>query len=110
MLLMLKVGKHRLLYFQGSLMTVISTDTFCDKSTIWKTSAPAVSRDNENGELKIQIRKMVFVLLKESRAKRHNWPVGLIMKTFPSDDGKIRKVQVIIVREGGQKQFLRPIS
>lgn len=51
-----------------------------------------------------------FVLLMVNQAKRQDWPVGLITKTFPSDDGKVRKVEVRIVKEGSPRQFLRPIS
>lgn len=50
------------------------------------------------------------VLLKDNQAKRHDWPVGLITKTFPSDDGKVRKVEVRIIKEGSPRLFLRPAS
>ena len=42
--------------------------------------------------------------------KRNDWPVGLVTNTFPSADGKVRKVEVKIVRKGEQRLFLRPVS
>lgn len=50
------------------------------------------------------------VLLKDSQAHRNDWPVGLVVKTFPSTDKKVRKVELKIVKQGAAKVFLRPIS
>ena len=50
------------------------------------------------------------VLLKDSQAKRNDWPMGLITKTFPSEDSKVRKIEVKIIRSGEQKLFLRPVT
>ena len=40
------------------------------------------------------------VLLKDSQAHRNDWPVGLVVKTFPSTDKKVRKVELKIVKQG----------
>lgn len=37
------------------------------------------------------------VLLKESQAPKNNWPVGLVVKTFPSADKMVCKVELKIV-------------
>ncbi|KAL4006296.1 aggrecan 1 [Sarotherodon galilaeus] len=50
------------------------------------------------------------VLLKDSQASRNEWPMGLIVKTFPSSDKKVRKVEVRTVKDGTVKMFLRPVS
>ncbi|XP_026147341.1 uncharacterized protein LOC113121247 [Carassius auratus] len=50
------------------------------------------------------------VLLKDSKVKRSEWPIGLIVKTIPSSDDNVRKVEVKIVREGSAKVYLRPVS
>ncbi|XP_052406346.1 uncharacterized protein LOC127952103 [Carassius gibelio] len=50
------------------------------------------------------------VLLKDNQAKRNQWPVGLITKTFPEEDGLVRKVQVEIVKDGARKAFSRPVT
>ena len=49
-------------------------------------------------------------MLRDNQAKRNDWPVGLITKTFPSSDGEVRKLEVRIVRDGTAKLFLRPVS
>ncbi|KAJ7998281.1 hypothetical protein DPEC_G00221070 [Dallia pectoralis] len=51
-----------------------------------------------------------IVLLKDSQAERNRWPLGLITKTIPSKEGKIRKVEVKVSKPGGSKLFLRPIT
>ncbi|KAM4807993.1 LOW QUALITY PROTEIN: uncharacterized protein WCC33_002086 [Rhinophrynus dorsalis] len=51
-----------------------------------------------------------LVLLKDQQAERINWPMGLIIKSVPSDDGKIRKVEVKVARQGTVKTFIKPIT
>jgi len=49
------------------------------------------------------------VLMKDTQAKRHNWPVGIVVKTLPSKDNKVCEVEVKVVRQG-TKTYIRPIS
>ncbi|XP_031758630.1 uncharacterized protein LOC116411007 [Xenopus tropicalis] len=50
------------------------------------------------------------VLVKDSQESRNEWPVGLIINTLPSRDGRVRKVEVKIVKQGTAKTYKRPIS
>lgn len=50
------------------------------------------------------------VLMKDSQAQRNDWPVGLVVKTLPSKDSMVRKVEVKVVRQGTTKTYIRPIS
>ncbi|KAL1259106.1 hypothetical protein QQF64_009683 [Cirrhinus molitorella] len=50
------------------------------------------------------------VLLKENQAKRNEWPIGIIVKAVPSEDGMIRKAEVKVVKQGVTKIYYRPIS
>ncbi len=50
------------------------------------------------------------VLLMDSNVKRNEWPIGLIVKTIPSSDNRVRKVELKIIKEGSAKVYLRPIS
>ena len=50
------------------------------------------------------------VLLKRDDVRRNEWPLGLIEKVFPSDDSKVRKVQVSVVDCGTRTSYVRPIS
>ncbi len=63
----------------------------------WRTARPNL----QNGDV---------VLLKDTQEKRNDWPVGLITKTYPSQDGKVRKVEVKIIKKGEQRFFLRPVT
>lgn len=47
------------------------------------------------------------VLLKDKQVHRNVWPVGIVVKTLPSVDNIVRKVEVKIIKEG---TFLRPVS
>lgn len=50
------------------------------------------------------------VLLKDPLAKRDQWPMGGIVKVFPSSDGHVRKVEVKVVKDGNVRVYLRPIT
>ncbi len=43
------------------------------------------------------ISKGCIVLFKDSQSKWNDWPLGIITETYPSQDGKVRKVQVKII-------------
>ncbi|XP_061418190.1 uncharacterized protein LOC133349068 [Lethenteron reissneri] len=62
----------------------------------WQSNRP----DIQEGDL---------VLLKDNQAKRNEWPMGRILKSIPSADGKVRKVEVMIAKQGVARTFIRPI-
>lgn len=49
-------------------------------------------------------------MLKDSQAKRNEWPLGRIVQAIPSSDSKVRKVMVKTLSQGVLKEYLRPIS
>lgn len=51
-----------------------------------------------------------LVLLKDNQAKRCQWPMGVVVNTFPSRDGKVRKVEIKVASGGTCKTFLRPVT
>ena len=50
------------------------------------------------------------VLLKNIQVPRNEWPLGLIAQAFPSKDGKVRQVEVKVIKPGGTSLFLRPVN
>ena len=36
--------------------------------------------------------------------------MGLITKTIPSNDGKVRKAEVKVIKEGSARHYFRPIN
>ncbi|XP_033753058.1 uncharacterized protein LOC117336557 [Pecten maximus] len=52
------------------------------------------------------------VLMKDDQSgHRNNWPMGVIERTFPSDEGLVRKVEVRVSRcDGETTTFVRPVS
>ncbi|XP_043987727.1 uncharacterized protein LOC122839815 [Gambusia affinis] len=51
-----------------------------------------------------------IVLLKDSQAKRNEWPMSIISKTIPGKDGLVRKVEVTTSHAGTKKTFSRPVT
>ena len=49
------------------------------------------------------------VLLREKQLSRHDWPMGLVTKTFPSSDGLVRKCEVRVAKDGKQISYTRPV-
>lgn len=59
---------------------------------------------------KTNIKEGDVVLLKDKRTRRNEWPIGIIVKTVPSEDGLARKAEVRVANEGTVKTYYRPIS
>ena len=51
-----------------------------------------------------------IVLIKDIDAHRNNWPVGKIINAIKSEDGNVRKAEVLLTKGGKKKILLRPIS
>ena len=45
----------------------------------------------------------------DSVVNRNYWPMGVIERTFESDGGLVRKVEVQIIRDGKPTLFTRPV-
>lgn len=63
----------------------------------WKTAQP----DIQKGDL---------VLMRDTQAARNEWPMALVSEVFKSSDGKVRKIQIRVSRDGSCKTYLRPIT
>ena len=63
----------------------------------WTRSAPNLEVGN-------------IVLLKTSDLPQGQWPLGMIKKTFPGDDGLVRKVEVRTVQAEKESCYIRPVT
>lgn len=59
---------------------------------------------------KPNLKEKDIVLLKDKQLKRSEWSMGIIVKTLPSKDGVVRKVEVKVAHGKTMKTFFRPIS
>ncbi|XP_077055258.1 uncharacterized protein LOC143706807 [Siphateles boraxobius] len=50
------------------------------------------------------------VVLKDKGARRNEWPMGLIVNTFPGRDGRVHQVELRVVQGGSARVYSRPIS
>ncbi|XP_067282594.1 uncharacterized protein [Pseudorasbora parva] len=50
------------------------------------------------------------VLLKDNLVVRNNWPMAIITKVIPGEDGKVRKVELKTADQGHSKKCLRPVT
>ena len=51
-----------------------------------------------------------LVLLKDKEIARNEWPIAMVIKVFPSEDGKVRKIEVTTEREGSKRCYDRPVT
>ena len=51
-----------------------------------------------------------IVLVRDESQHRNDWPLGRVSEVLRSDDGRVRKVKVNVVRDGERKTYLRPIK
>ena len=49
-------------------------------------------------------------LMRDEQQHRNNWPLGRVGDVIRSEDGRVRKVKVEIVKEGEKKAYLRPMK
>lgn len=49
------------------------------------------------------------VLLKDVDVTRSCWPMGRVTRVFPSKDGRIRKVEVCVIKDGNKVLYTRPV-
>ena len=51
-----------------------------------------------------------IVLVRDKSQHCNDWPLGRVSEALRSDDGRVRKVKVNVVRDGERKIYLRPIK
>ncbi|XP_016522520.1 uncharacterized protein LOC107834976 [Poecilia formosa] len=51
-----------------------------------------------------------IVLLKDIQVKRNEWPMGVISKIFPGQDGLVRRVEVTTSNGDCERTFCRPVT
>lgn len=49
------------------------------------------------------------VLVKDKSMVRNQWPVALISQVYPSSDSRIRKVEVVMYKDGRRSNYVRPV-
>lgn len=50
------------------------------------------------------------MLLKDTQAKRNQWPMAIVTKALLNSDGKVRRLELKITKGGTVKFFLRPVT
>lgn len=51
-----------------------------------------------------------IVLLKDNECDQNNWPLAIVNRTFTGSDGRVRKVEVVVTRDGKKCTFVRPVT
>jgi hypothetical protein len=70
------------------------------------TVAPA---EKKWTDVKRDITKGDVILLKDKNLERNRWSTGLVLKTFESSDGHVRKAEVKVMVNGKPTVYTRPI-
>ncbi|KAL0159075.1 hypothetical protein M9458_047151 [Cirrhinus mrigala] len=84
------------------------SNTFWDR---WrKQFLPTLQARKKCQAVHPNVRPGSVVLLKNSQVPRNEWPLGLVTQTFPSQNGKVRQVEVKVIKPGGFTLFLRPVT
>ena len=51
-----------------------------------------------------------LVLFKYREITRNEWPIALVTKVFPSEDGRVRKIEVMTAKGGSKRRYSRPVT
>lgn len=89
-------------------VTLISTTSPLSTGKKFKALLMLSGRGGNKNTWRLQVGDVV--LLRDSQARRTEWPTGHIVKTVLSQDKRVRKVEVKVVKQGTPKVYLRPIS
>ena len=60
--------------------------------------------------VKENIKEGDVVMLREKDMKRCDWPTGVVEEAIQSEDGRVRKAKVRLIRRGHPVEYLRPVS
>ena len=63
----------------------------------WKDSVPNLKQGD-------------VVLLTDKTVHRNEWRTGVVVNSLPSQDGRVRKAEVRVVKNGSTSTYTRPIS
>lgn len=63
----------------------------------WSTDKPNLKADN-------------VVLLKDNTVSKNQWPLAVVIETFPSEDIKVSTVKIKVVRNGKPVFLVRPVT
>ena len=85
------------------------SDTFWKR---WRTEYLHTLQSRRKWQADVpNLRQGDVVLLKDSSEHRNNWPLGVIVRVFPGEDGRVRKAEVRVAsRDSVCTTFVRPIS
>ena len=68
-------------------------------------------RNGRNGRKSHQnLQEGDVVLVTDNQAVRNNWPLTVITKAIPGEDGEVRKVELKTTDQGHSKHDLRPVT
>ena len=51
-----------------------------------------------------------LVLLRSKETPRNSWPLARVTTTFPSSDGKVRRVELMTAKDGSKRSYTRPVN
>ncbi|XP_073435740.1 uncharacterized protein [Dendrobates tinctorius] len=84
------------------------SNTFWEK---WKKQYISVLQTRDKWQVdKPNMQVESVVLIKDPQSKRNQWPLGLVTKVFPSEDGKVRKVEYTVVKKTPSERCQDPVS
>ncbi|XP_069133221.1 uncharacterized protein [Argopecten irradians] len=56
------------------------------------------------------IKENDIVLMKDDQVCRNEWPVAVVDRVFPSEDGRVRSVEIAIIKDGKRVNYVRPVT
>lgn len=50
------------------------------------------------------------ILLKDQDSPKNEWPMGIVQRVFPSEDGRVRKIELRVVKNDRVVTYVRPVT
>ena len=76
----------------------------------WRKEFLPLLQPRRKWETETQNLKGDLVLLRSKVVARNEWPLARVTKTYPSTDGKVRKLEVVTAKDGTKSTYIRPVT
>ena len=83
---------------------------FCGFWEKWKNEYLYTLQERQKWQESVDNLKKDDVVLLKSDNFRNDWPLGLVLRTFPGADGLVRKIEVQVTKDDKKSTYVRPVT
>ena len=67
-------------------------------------------KQNDKAENSVPNLELHDIVLMKDESHRNQWPMGRVVETIKSKDNHVRKVKLMVIKDGVEKIYFRPLK